>query len=130
MKISLIAFPALLLQLTSGCAISRPCAEGGDVSWPNTIKGNKQCHQKRLSNGSYVNDGGYVQWHPNGKIAVEGVFKDGRKHGVWNQYDETGRKILEKYYRDGVETSPEREKPERGARTEETIRSSSSSRGR
>lgn len=96
-----------LLLCASGfllsCSTSHPCAQGGDISWNPPLKGNKQCFQKKSPSGAYVNEGKYYQWHPNGKLALEGTFSDGQKEGVWIQYDPSGKKVAERYFENGVE---------------------------
>ena len=99
----------LVLALTlAACATpSKPCQEGGDVLWDwgpaQPVKGNKQCLQVQGPGGKWINHGRYVIWHPNGKVALEGNFKDGFKEGKWTQFDETGKKVLERVYENGAE---------------------------
>lgn len=93
----------LSLGLLDGCAIDRPCTEGGDLSGYETIKGNKQCVQRPAKDGRYRNDGKFMQWHPNGVLAVEGEFRDGQKHGTWVEYNTSGKPIRERYYEYGIE---------------------------
>ena len=95
-----------LAALLSACATTKPCSKGGDVSWPNPIQGDKVCYQKTDKNGLTVNEGNYRQHYADGKVAVEGEFKNGKRDGFWYQYDESGNKTLEKYYEDGVEKAP------------------------
>lgn len=87
----------------SGCGTSKPCADAGDTSWVQPVVGNRQCRQIKRTDGTYINDGRYVVWSPSGKILLEGAFKQGRKDGTWTQYDEAGRKLVEKHYVDGTE---------------------------
>jgi hypothetical protein len=93
-----------LCGIFSACtSTTRPCTDAGDVSWPNSIKGDKRCYQRRDAEGKYVNHGKYYQYHLNGKIAVEGQFEDGRKEGIWIEYNEKGDPVVKKYYEKGVE---------------------------
>lgn len=99
--------PALVL---AACATtSRPCSGGGDVSWVSSrypggsIPGDKHCIQKPLSDGRYVNHGAFSVTFANGKLALEGRFEEGRKEGVWSEYDEAGNKVAERYFEKGVE---------------------------
>jgi hypothetical protein len=93
--------------LTS-CALKRPCSEAGDTSWEPPVKngGDRTCHQTQGKDGRYVNHGKYIHKYKNGSPAVVGFFKDGKKDGVWEFFDEKGEKKIERFYRDGVETSP------------------------
>ena len=36
-------------------------------------------------------------------MALIGSFYDGKKHGVWSQFNEKGEKTLERYFDHGVE---------------------------
>lgn len=103
--IFILIVPTMLLL--NGCALSRPCSEGGDTNWVNPgypIKGDKKCHQIKGADGKFVNDGGFKWFYMNGKLALEGEFKNGLKSGIWTQYDEkTGRPIMEKNFVSGKE---------------------------
>ncbi len=101
----LLAVLGTPLVTNSACAIGHPCKEGGDISWPNPIQGDKKCYQKKDKDGIYRNDGKFSQWHSNGQLALEGQFKKGKKEGLWIQFDETGKKVAERRYQDGVELS-------------------------
>lgn len=98
----------------AGCAvkITRPCSEGGDVSWRSSktqdgnLIGDKHCIQKKLDDGRYVNHGIYKLKHPNGKLALEGRFELGKKEGFWSEFDEKGEKVAERYFEAGVEKTP------------------------
>ncbi len=108
------ASAATLLAAGSGCAVTmtRPCSEGGDVSWRSSktsdgnIKGDKHCLQKKLDDGRFVNHGIYKVKHPNGKLALEGRFELGKKEGYWSEFDEKGEKVAERYFEAGVEKTP------------------------
>src|SRR5690606_37127443 len=101
------ALVPLFLLLPAACATgSKPCHEGGDVSWEwkgEPSKGNRQCLQHKDKAGRWVNHGRYVVWFPDGEVALEGNFKEGLKEGKWVQYDRTGKKILEKEFEGGTE---------------------------
>ena len=88
-----------------GCAISRPCTEGGDTQWQPLLLGDKHCSQKKARDGSLVNDGPYQVVDKNGKILLDGQFADGLKEGTWIQFDEKGHKIIERHFEAGVEKS-------------------------
>jgi hypothetical protein len=94
-----------------GCSWKfQPCAEGGDVSWEPKVIGTMECHQKK-SEGPRVNHGAFHQWHPNGKLALEGSFQDGKRDGLWSYYNESGEKKMEKYFDNGVEKTVEKSLP-------------------
>src|SRR5690349_11180379 len=98
---------AAAVALTWGCSsIEKPCSSAGDVSWITEIRGDSQCKQKLMKDGSYLNHGRYIKRYPDGKIALEGDFYEGKKHGYWIQYDENGMKVVEKYFEYGVEKAP------------------------
>lgn len=97
------AFAALGLSACS--TTTRPCSDAGDLTGLPSIKGNKQCYQRRAKDGRWLDHGQFLQWHPNGTVAIEGTFLDGAKTGVWTFYDEKGKKTAEKFYKDGVETT-------------------------
>ena len=40
-----------------------------------------------------VPHGDYITYHPNGETAIEGVFEDGVRAGLWRFYDEQGVQI-------------------------------------
>jgi hypothetical protein len=98
------AFTASSFFALTACAVAKPCHLGGDVTWPNPIHGDRQCHQKLFSDGRWLNHGRFVQKHLNGQIALEGQFEEGRKQGRWIQYDEQGNRIAERTFENGVET--------------------------
>ena len=97
----------LVLILVSGCAVSRPCADGGDVSWNPKIIGDKLCTQKKGKDGKYVNDGAYRQiYNTTKKVALEGQFEMGKKQGIWLFYGEDQQLKTAKYFDQGVEKTP------------------------
>ncbi|MFL5812638.1 MAG: toxin-antitoxin system YwqK family antitoxin, partial [Bdellovibrionia bacterium] len=93
-----------LLSLSS-CMTTRrhPCLEGGEPPRDVPFNGDRKCMQKRGPDGKYVNNGLYREWHPNGKLALEGFYKMGKKDGQWTEYDPTGHKVSTKYFEEGEE---------------------------
>lgn len=54
--------------------------------------------------GAFKNDhrdGKWTYYHPNGKVAKEVVYVDGRLNGTWTHFGEDGSKNLEATYKDG-----------------------------
>ncbi|MCM0605763.1 MAG: hypothetical protein KA715_06695 [Xanthomonadaceae bacterium] len=92
-----------LIGSLSGCALSRPCSSGGDLTWANEFKGDKKCQKKKMKTGEELNHGRYTAYYSNGRPGLIGSFYEGKKHGIWSQYNEKGEKTLEKYYDHGVE---------------------------
>ena len=41
------------------------------------------------------------QWHDNGQLRSEEIYKDGKKDGVWKRWNEEGKLISEETYKDG-----------------------------
>ena len=41
-------------------------------------------------------------YHDNGLVQQEGFYKDGKVHGQWVSYDETGKKVAMGQYQDGM----------------------------
>lgn len=50
-------------------------------------------------------DGVILKNHPNGKTMIKERWKNKKKHGWWTTYDESGKELGRKYYREGVELS-------------------------
>ncbi len=48
--------------------------------------------------GEYQRHGPWVEFHPNGRKAVEGNYRMGRKIGAWREWDEFGRLTREHDY--------------------------------
>ena len=42
-----------------------------------------------------VQDGEHVGWYTDGKIAAQGMYKDGKRDGVWKRWDPQGFKNWE-----------------------------------
>lgn len=94
--------------VVTGCTTTtHPCSVRGDTSWTSlpSPDGDMKCQQLQLTDGSVVNHGTFKRFWKNGKPGLEGQFVRGKKHGIWFVYDEGGKKIQEKFFRDGIETS-------------------------
>lgn len=98
-----------LILLLSACASkpARYCTEIGqparEVSAPYVI-GDRQCFIKKDRDGSLIKHGPYREWFLNGHPALEGEYNEGRKSGKWIEWDESGKKISERWFEEGVET--------------------------
>jgi antitoxin component YwqK of YwqJK toxin-antitoxin module len=55
----------------------------------------------RLSDNSFVADGFYREFHPNGELFVEGTYKKGRQEGKWVYWYDNGTKNREVTYENG-----------------------------
>lgn len=101
----------LAVLLLTGCAVARhkPCTDGGDAPREKPIEGNKidkkQCTQEKDRHGKLVNQGSYKEWFFNGRLALEGEYRDGKRHGKWFEYDEAGKIVSERWFEDGKETA-------------------------
>lgn len=97
----------IVAVLLSGCSITKPCSEGGDVSWIPKIVGDKRCAQKEFPGKRTLNHGAFTQaYQSTGRIALEGEFDEGRKQGIWKYYGEDGQLKAVKYFDRGVEKTP------------------------
>ncbi len=101
-------FAVLLLTLSSASCVTsqrKPCSEGGQAARETvgTFRGTKKCYQKRDQSGNFVNDGKYFEWYPNDKISLVGEYLQGKKTGRWQEYNEKGEVISDKYFKDGKE---------------------------
>ena len=104
--------------ILSACTTPRkPCSLGGDTDWDGRkFGGDKKCRQVQAKDGLYYNEGPYREYHRTGQIALEGEFKNGRKHGTWTEYDASGAKALVRTYEDGVQKTSESLKRPPGAK--------------
>jgi antitoxin component YwqK of YwqJK toxin-antitoxin module len=51
----------------------------------------------------WIRDGRFEAFHPNGQIASEGGYRDGREHGPWRDYHIDGSLAAEGNYEFGQE---------------------------
>jgi hypothetical protein len=102
-----ILYSVCIASILTSCAIRKPCAEGGDISWSPKIDGDKKCTQKKLPNGKIVNDGPFKQaYRSTNEIALEGQFELGQKQGIWLFYGEDRKLKTAKFFEKGVEKTP------------------------
>lgn len=96
----------MTLSIASCSSMRKPCATGGQPARekPAVAKiDKKQCEQTVNKSGKEINHGRYREWYLNGKLALEGEYRDGQKHGKWFEYDEEGKLISERWFADGKE---------------------------
>jgi antitoxin component YwqK of YwqJK toxin-antitoxin module len=55
----------------------------------------------RLSDDHFVADGYYREYYPNGKLFVEGTYKNGRQEGEWTYWHDNGTKSRQVTYKNG-----------------------------
>lgn len=106
-----ILVPLLILcAVGPACATQayRPCTRGGEPAREKPTRGTRQCVQYKDRNGQWANHGPYREWHLNGELASEGEYKWGKKQGKWQEWDETGKRISEKFFEDGNAVPPPR----------------------
>ncbi len=105
MRIGVASLLACAVMACSTVA-HHPCQEGGEPARAGKWPGNRKCEQTYSKvAGKHLNDGKYVDWYVNGKRALVGEYKMGKKHGGWTEYDEEGKKLWEKWYVEGKEVS-------------------------
>ncbi|NBD13151.1 toxin-antitoxin system YwqK family antitoxin [Corallococcus silvisoli] len=90
----------LMQMFTLGLALAAPVAFAGESATQLTCpQGTKQsgskeeglfCRKSELAGGSFVAEGPYRSFHPNGKKAAVGQYANGFKTGTWYFYDEAG----------------------------------------
>ncbi|MEN9722300.1 MAG: hypothetical protein RJB38_286 [Pseudomonadota bacterium] len=39
------------------------------------------------------------------RVVLEGRFEEGKKEGIWREFDEKGQVVAERYFENGVEKS-------------------------
>jgi hypothetical protein len=53
-----------------------------------------------------VRDGPWREFHPNGRVASEGDYAEGKKQGTWTVYDEDGRAVRREEWDLGALAAP------------------------
>ncbi len=100
-------FIVSLIGVFTGCSISKPCSEGGDITWNPVIKGDKKCTLKKNAEGKRVLDGKFEQTYATtNTVALQGQFENGKKAGIWIYYGEDSKLKAVKYFDHGVEITP------------------------
>ena len=49
-----------------------------------------------------VKDGKYQAFYPDGKLQVNGKFKNNQKTGVWKYFDKDGKTVRKEKWRNGL----------------------------
>jgi len=57
--------------------------------------------QFKVESKNGFKDGSYIEYYPNRETKMTGKFKDDKRHGTWKLYDETGKLLLKREYREG-----------------------------
>jgi antitoxin component YwqK of YwqJK toxin-antitoxin module len=57
-------------------------------------------------------EGAYKEWYSNGQLRLEGLSKNGKKDGIWKEYDEKGDLVNEFIFDEGEEISIDSEEIE------------------
>jgi antitoxin component YwqK of YwqJK toxin-antitoxin module len=60
-------------------------------------KNGKVFEQFTYKNG--LPDGEMLMWYKNGKLKRKGYFREGKRNGKWETWDESGKKILEVHFK-------------------------------
>ncbi len=94
----------LLAGLPACASGTKPCSQAGDVSWvPPLKRTDRRCAQRRLPDGKYVNQGRYEEFNEAGELVLEGQFENGKKTGLWTQYDGKNHRIAERRFENGID---------------------------
>ncbi len=95
----------MLFYITQGCAFApnHRCQDAGDPARETPFRGDRECFQKTLPDGRVVNDGVYREYFLSGKLSLEGHYEEGHKSGVWTEWNEDGKVVVRKYFKDGIE---------------------------
>lgn len=59
-------------------------------------------HRRYSVDGEGQRHGAFVEYHPNGKLAIRARYRRGAPNGTFERYHENGRRALRASYRDGV----------------------------
>ena len=89
---------AAVALLCFGACHSGPCPP--DTELQGSLRSGQQLCAYQDSNGTVVRHGPFIEWHANGQKSVEGAYEHGKQTGRWTLWDERGRKIAERDYRD------------------------------
>lgn len=68
---------------------------------------------------TWTRDGVFQEFHRNGRLAAEGLYRDGVEEGFWREYYESGQVSSEGQYRHGKEDGRWRFWNEGGKREED-----------
>lgn len=66
-----------------------------------TFYGNGRLQSTRFSDGEVER---FITYYPNGRIQAMGMFRDGRRDGVWKQFAESGAVLAEARFTAGHRT--------------------------
>lgn len=66
-----------------------------------TYYANGRLQSTRYSDGAVEH---FILYHPNGRVQATGMFRDGRRDGVWRQFAENGTVVAEARFKAGHRT--------------------------
>src|SRR5208282_948246 len=93
-KITFIIIAAAL----AACKTAPPCPPGTRQMGEAPPTGSETWCAKTVN-------GQHVGWYTNGKIAATGLYKNGKREGVWKRWDPQGFKNWEETYKDDKKIS-------------------------
>jgi hypothetical protein len=84
----------------------QPQVSYGQKSDPKDLPrmGDVQCELTTDKEGQIVKEGNYIEWFSDGKPAIRGEYREGKKTGKWLEWDRSGKLVSERWFEDGVET--------------------------
>lgn len=100
-KLFLTFFSCLV---TCGTALAAPVAASAALDTVRmTFDDGRVSRIYTVLKGTDVREGVSLTYHPNGKLAVEAPYKNGKLDGVFRSYDENGKLHETVGYKDGIE---------------------------
>jgi len=86
-----------------------------------TKKKSAEIGARRYSDNSYEAEGKYTEWRPNGKVFIEGEYRNGKREGKWTFYHANGEVAKKVNYQDGLTDGVVKQSRDDG--TQEAVRS-------
>jgi antitoxin component YwqK of YwqJK toxin-antitoxin module len=96
--------PTITAPLRSRSSISRTFTVGEIIKLPEPkrIKFFLDKHVAEQYKRGIIKNGYLEKWHSNGCKMLEGIYKNGKKHGTWKYWDSNGNLYSEIVYKDGI----------------------------
>jgi hypothetical protein len=98
-RVNHTAIVPLAAALLAAACRGGPCPP--DTELIGSQKTTQQSCSYQDSNGRVVRHGPFIEWHANGRKSEEGSYRHGKPDGHWTYWDENGREIVERDFRDG-----------------------------